>query len=108
MKKMLLIPKNRRPTHPGSILLEEFLKPMNLTITSFALHVGMTRVAISEIIHEKRGITPLTAMRFAKAFGTTEEFWINLQLMLDLYDAHHAAVAQSIAKIKPLACERAA
>ena len=79
-----MIPKNRVPTHPGEILLEEFLLPMNLTQVRFAAHIGVPVQRINEIVRGKRGISPETAWLFSQAFGTTPEFWINLQANFDL------------------------
>ncbi len=79
-----MIPENRIPTHPGEILLEEFLKPLELTQVHFAQHVGVPTQRINEIVNGKRGITPETAWLFAQAFGTTPEFWMNLQSNHDL------------------------
>ena len=81
---MNTIPENRIPTHPGEILLEEFLKPMNLTQVQCAQHIGVPTQRINEIVNGKRGITPETAWLFAQAFGTTPEFWMNLQANHDL------------------------
>lgn len=79
-----MIPDNRIPTHPGEILLEEFLKPLNLTQVQFARHVGVPTQRINEIVNGKRGVTPATAWLFAQAFGTTPEFWMRLQVNYDL------------------------
>lgn len=79
-----MIPENRIPTHPGEILLEEFLKPMHLTQVTFAQHIDVPTQRISEIVHGKRAITPETAWLFAQALGTTPEFWMNLQANHDL------------------------
>lgn len=79
-----MFPENRIPTHPGEILLEEFLKPMGISQVAFAKHVGVPLQRINEIVRKKRGITPDTAWRFAQAFGTTPEFWMNLQIAHDL------------------------
>jgi addiction module HigA family antidote len=79
-----MIPKNRIPTHPGEILLGEFLLPMNLTQVKFAAHIGVPVQRINEIVRGKRGISPETAWLFSQAFGTTPEFWINLQANFDL------------------------
>ena len=87
MNKMIRVPTHRKPTHPGEMLLEEFLKPMGITQKDLtnAIHVPYQR--INEIINEKRGITPSTALRLAKFFGTSEDFWLNLQLRWNLYNA---------------------
>lgn len=79
-----MIPENRVPTHPGEILLEEFLVPYGLTQITFARHIGVPVQRINEIVQGKRGITPETAWLFAQAFGTAPEFWANLQMAYDL------------------------
>jgi antitoxin HigA-1 len=79
-----MLPENRIPTHPGEILLEEFLKPMGLSQVAFARHVGVPLQRINEIVRGKRGVTPDTAWRLAQAFGTTPEFWMELQSAHDL------------------------
>jgi addiction module HigA family antidote len=79
-----MIPKNRIPTHPGEILLEEFLEPLNLTQVQLASHIGVPVQRINEIVRGKRGVTPETAWLLSQAFGTTPEFWINLQANHDL------------------------
>lgn len=82
---MIRIPTDRAPTHPGEMLLEEFLNPMELTQRELAdaLHVPYQRV--NDIVHGRRSITPSTALRLAKFFGNTPTFWMNLQLRWDLY-----------------------
>jgi len=77
-------PESRIPTHPGEILLEEFLIPLEITQVKFAEHIGVPVQRVNEIVRKKRGITPETAWLFAQAFGTTPEFWINLQSAYDL------------------------
>jgi addiction module HigA family antidote len=79
-----MIPENRIPTHPGEILLEEFLKPYGLTQVAFAKHINIPAQRVSEIVQGKRGVTPETAWLFAQALGTTPEFWANLQTEYDL------------------------
>jgi antitoxin HigA-1 len=73
--------------HPGEILNEEFLRPLELSQARFAEHVGISRRAINEIVGGKRGITANTAIRFAKAFGTTPEWWLNMQMHWELTNA---------------------
>lgn len=84
---MVRIPTDREPTHPGEMLIEEFLTPMGLTQRELAdgIHVPYQRV--NEIVNGRRGITPSTALRLAKYFGNSEGFWMNLQLRWDLYQA---------------------
>ncbi len=82
---MVRIPKFREPTHPGEMLMQEFLIPMSLSQRdlSRAIHVPYQR--INEIVNGRRGITPSTALRLAKFFGMSEGFWMNLQFRWDLY-----------------------
>ena len=91
---MIRVPTHRLPTHPGEMLLEEFLTPMGLTQRDLAdaIHVPYQRV--NEIINERRGITPSTALRLAKFFGVSADFWMNLQLRWDLYLAQQAEQAE--------------
>ena len=79
-----MIPENRIPTHPGEILLEEFLRPMDMTQVAFAEHIEVSIQRVNEIIKGKRGVTPETAWLFSQAFGTTPQFWLNLQASHDL------------------------
>ena len=76
--------KRLSPVHPGEVLLEEFLKPMDLSQNRLALNIGVPPRRINEIVLEKRRITADTALRLAKFFGTTAEFWIGLQSQYDL------------------------
>ncbi len=79
-----MLPENRIPTHPGEILLEEFLNPLGLSQVAFAGHIGVPVQRVNEIVRGKRGITPESAWLFAEAFGTSPEFWLNLQSNYDL------------------------
>ena len=81
------IPSDRAPTPPGQMLLEEFIKPLGVTQTQFADRIGVSYVRLNEIVNGRRGITPSTALRLAKALGTSAHFWLNGQLALDLYNA---------------------
>lgn len=82
-----MLSKNRQPTHPGEILLEEFLKPLKLSQEQFAKHLNGSwkQPKISEIINKKRRITEAIALDFADALGTSSEFWLNLQNRYDLW-----------------------
>ncbi|MGJ5634018.1 HigA family addiction module antitoxin [Nostoc sp. CALU 1950] len=79
------VPKYRPPSHPGEILLKDFLDPMGITQRELAdaLHVPYQR--INELVNQKRGITPSTAIRLSKFFGNSSEFWLNLQQNWELY-----------------------
>ena len=79
-----MIPSNRTSTHPGIILLKEFLEPLELTQKALAEHVGVPVQRVNEIVRGKRGITPATAWLFAEALRTTPKFWLNLQSTHDL------------------------
>ncbi len=83
---MVRVPTHRRPTHPGEMLKEEFLEPMGITQRQLADGIGVPYQRINEIINGRRGITPSTALRLAKYFQVSPDFWLNLQLRLDLYD----------------------
>ena len=79
-----MIPSNRTATHPGVILLKEYLEPMKLTQKALSEHIGVPVQRVNEIVRGKRGITPETAWLFSEAFNTTPEFWLNLQSTYDL------------------------
>ncbi len=81
------ISTHRSPTHPGEMLLEEFLTPMGLTQRELAHAIHVPYQRVNEIINERRGITPSTALRLSKFFGMSADFWMNLQLRWDLYHA---------------------
>jgi antitoxin HigA-1 len=74
-------------THPGTVLLEEFLKPLGISQNKLALDIHVPATRIGEIAHGRRGVTPETALRLAHYFGTSAEFWLNLQLSYDLSKA---------------------
>ncbi|OGJ42081.1 addiction module antidote protein, HigA family [Candidatus Peregrinibacteria bacterium RIFCSPLOWO2_02_FULL_48_14] len=76
--------KTLKPIHPGEILAEEFLKPLEITQYKLAKEINVPAIRISEIIHGKRSITVDTALRLAKFFNTSAEFWVNLQSHYDL------------------------
>ncbi|OQY01443.1 MAG: addiction module antidote protein, HigA family [Desulfobacteraceae bacterium 4572_130] len=84
---MIQIPSHRIPTHPGEMLLQEFLKPMGITQKALANAINVPYQRINEIVNEKRGITPSTALRLAKFFKVSPDFWMNIQLRRDLYFA---------------------
>jgi antitoxin HigA-1 len=94
------VPTHRTPTHPGEMLLEEFLNPMNLTQKELADAIYVPYQRINEIIRGKRGITPSTALRLARFFGTSPDFWINLQARWDLFHAQQIE-SENLKKITP-------
>jgi addiction module HigA family antidote len=87
---MVRIPTHGAPTHPGEMLLEEFLNPMGLTQRELADGIRVPYQRVNELVNGRRGITPATALRLAKFFGTTPDLWMNLQLRWDLFHAQHA------------------
>jgi antitoxin HigA-1 len=97
---MVRIPTHREPTHPGEMLIEEFLNPMGITQKDLADSIQVPYQRINEIINKKRGITPSTALRLAKFFGVNEDFWMNLQLRCDLYKAKQSE-ENTLKNIKP-------
>jgi antitoxin HigA-1 len=84
---MIRIPTHRPPTHPGEMLLEEFLHPMGITQKELADNILVPYQRVNEIVNGRRGITPGTALRLAKFFNMSADFWMNLQLRWDLYFA---------------------
>jgi len=89
------------PIHPGEILREEFMQPLSLSMNKLALdlHVPVTRIA--EIVHERRGITPDTALRLARYFNTSARFWLNLQAAYDLEVAEDELAREIAREVRP-------
>jgi antitoxin HigA-1 len=84
---MVRIPTHREPTHPGEMLIEEFLNPMQITQRELADAIHVPYQRINELVNRKRGVTPSTALRLGKFFGVSADFWLNLQVRWDLYKA---------------------
>ncbi|MDJ0601565.1 MAG: HigA family addiction module antitoxin [Crocosphaera sp.] len=102
---MVNIPTNRPPTTPGEMLREEFLEPMGLTQQQLANEIGVSYQRVNELINNKRGITTSTALRLGKYFGTSPDFWLNLQRANNLY-AVLKKEQDEINKIQPLSLSR--
>ena len=83
------IPTNREPTHPGEMLREEFLLPLNITQKELANAIHVPYQRINELVNKKRGVTPSTALRLSKFFGVTPDFWLNLQMRSELFKAQN-------------------
>lgn len=98
---MRRLPKNRRPTHPGEVFLEDFLNPLGITQKEAAARLRIPYPRMNEIINGKRNVTPDTALRLARFTGTEPEFWLNLQQATDLWDAMHSDQAAELDKIRP-------
>lgn len=96
---MVRIPTNREPTHPGEMLAEEFLLPMKITQRELANAIHVPYQRVNELVNKKRGVTPSTALRLARFFGVSADFWLNLQIRWDLYKAQQVEKSE-LAKIK--------
>lgn len=90
------------PVHPGEILREEFMVPLNLTAYSLAKHIGVPRTRIERFIREESGVTVDTALRLGRAFSTTPQFWLNLQANFDITTAENSADKDWLAAIDPI------
>lgn len=91
----------RRPTHPGEILREDFIPDYDLTVSGLATALGVSRQTVNELLRERRALSPEMALRLARLFGTSAEFWLNLQRAVDLWDAEKA-IKSDMRRIKPL------
>ncbi len=89
-------PNKRIPTHPGEVLLTEFLEPLGISQVDLAAHIGVPVQRVNEIVRGRRGVSPESAWLLADALETTPEFWVNLQ------SAHDLAVQRPRRQIKPL------
>lgn len=98
---MIRVPTHREPTHPGEMLLEEFLKPLGLSQRDLAKRIRVPYQRVNQLINRRRGITPATALRLAKFFANSPGFWMNLQLRCDLYRAQ-TAEAHALRRIRPV------
>jgi antitoxin HigA-1 len=97
-----LLPQMRPPTHPGEMLFEEFLKPLEISQSAFAIRLGVSFPRLNEIVRGKRSVTPGTALRLARVTGMSAEFWLGLQLDWDLWHVLRSSEAKEIAKLAPL------
>ena len=91
---MVRIPTDREPTHPGEMLLNEFLMPLNMTQRDLAAAIHVPFQRVNEVVRGRRRVTPSAALRLSKFLGTTPDFWLNLQLRWDLYHAVRTEVDQ--------------
>lgn len=89
-----MLPKHRKPTHPGEVLLEEFLKPGGMTQAKLAEKMRVPVQRVNTLVNGKRDVTPETAILLSRAFATSPEFWMNLQSAYDLYVAEKEMTAQ--------------
>ncbi len=96
------LPTNRPPTHPGEMLLEEFIKPLNITQTELAQRLGVSYPRLNEIIKGRRSVTPDTALRLSRVLGMSADFWLGLQQDWDLWHAMKSPKAIEIKMLRPL------
>ena len=96
------LPRQRPPTHPGEMLLDEFVRPLGITQSALAIRLGISFPRLNEIIHRKRAVTSDTALRLARVLGMSADFWLGLQLDWDLWHAIHGPKAAEIAQLEPL------
>jgi antitoxin HigA-1 len=94
------VPTGRTPTHPGEMLLEEFVKPLGISQSELAEWIGVSYPRLNELINGKRGVTPDTALRLEQVFGMSAQFWLNLQTIWDLFQAKNSDQAKAIARIR--------
>jgi addiction module HigA family antidote len=94
-------PIERRPTHPGEILREDFLAEYGLSVTALAEALGVSRQSVNELIRERRAVSPEMALRLGRLFSTSPEYWLQLQQNIDLWDAARG-LKREIAHIRPL------
>ena len=98
---MVRVPTHREPTHPGEMLLEEFLKPMGISQRELANRIYVPYQRVNELVNGRRGITPSTALRLGRVFGNSPSFWLNLQLRWDLFRAQNAE-SEELKRIRPV------
>ncbi len=91
----------RRPTHPGEMLREDFLPDYGLTASGLASAIGVSRQSVNELLRGRRALSPEMALRLGKLFGNSPEFWLNAQRAVDLWDAGQA-IKDDVAGIKTL------
>jgi antitoxin HigA-1 len=104
----MLIPTNRRPITPGDVLREDFLEPLGLTQANAAEALGVDRTSLNELINGRLGVTTEMALRLGHAFRTSPQYWINLQIAVDMFDAQQSEVAAAIEHQQVLVAPRKA
>src|ERR1700681_2386693 len=97
---MVRTPPHRPPTHPGEILLDEYLKPLAMTQVDLARSIGVPVQRVNEIVKGKRGVTPDTALRLEAALGASAQSWLNDQLAWDRHHERHSPAAVEIKRIR--------
>ena len=96
------LPRKRPPTHPGEMLFEEFVKPLEITQTELARRLGVSYPRLNEIIKGRRSVTPNTALRLSRVLGMSADFWLGLQQDWDLWHTMNSPEAKEISRLKPI------
>ena len=96
------LPRKRPPTHPGKMLFEEFVKPLEITQTELARRLGVSYPRLNEIIKGRRSVTPDTALRLSRVLGMSADFWLGLQQDWDLWHTMNSPEAKEISRLKPI------
>ncbi len=104
MSALTRIAMQRRPTHPGAMLREDFMPDYDLTVSALADALGVSRQSINELLRGHRRVSPAMALRLARLFGNSPEFWLNAQRAVDLWDAART-MKNDVHRIKPLAAK---
>lgn len=101
MKKSDMLLVSRKPTHPGEMLRKEFMPDFGLTVASLAKRLDVSRQSMNELVRERRAVSPEMALRLARVFGTTPQYWLNMQRNVDLWDSLDLHI-EEIAALEPL------
>jgi antitoxin HigA-1 len=96
------LPRKRPPTHPGEMLLEEFIKPLGVTQAELARRLEISYPRLNEVVKGRRSVTPDTALRLSRVLGMSAGFWLGLQHDWDLWHAVHSPEAKEIMRLKPI------
>lgn len=98
---MKTITRSVRPIHPGEMLREDYLPDYDMTASSFAAALGVSRQTVNELLNERRAVTPVMALSLARLFGNSPQFWLNAQAAVDLWDAERNS-KEKLSRIRPL------
>jgi len=96
------LPRKRPPTHPGEMLFEEFIVPLEITQAELARRLGVSYPRLNEIVKGRRSVTPDTALRLSRVVGMSADFWLGLQQDWDLWHAMNGPEAQKISRLRPI------
>lgn len=99
---MTRLPEERQPVHPGEVLRKECLEPLGMSQSEAARRLGISYPRLNEVVNGRRSVTPDTALRIARLFGTDPEFWLNLQQARDLWKARYGPGAPDLEEIVPV------